>query len=85
MGDITHQIKARFPDKKEAIADLMAEDADFCVVCQDYGACIDAYRYWSRARDPEAGTRASEYRDLIQALEGEIEEALSGPQNRQSK
>ena len=83
MGDITHQIQARFPDKRAAIAGRMAADADFCAICKDYGACIDAYRYWSRAKDPEAGARASEYRELMQALEGEIEEALSGPQNRQ--
>jgi hypothetical protein len=80
MGDIPHHIRERFPDKQDIIASRMAEDAEFCVLCEDYGACIKAYRYWMRSREPEAGARVKEYRDLIQALESEVEEALLGPQ-----
>ena len=79
MGDIAHHIIKRFPDMKEAIAGLMADDAEFCALCEDYGACIKAYGYWVQSKKPEAGTRVNEYRDLIQALEAEIEEALLGP------
>ena len=82
MGDIVHHIQERFPDKQDLIAIRMAEDAEFCAICEDYGACIKAYRYWMQSREPEAGERAEEYLGLIQALESEVEEALRGPQCR---
>ena len=82
MGDIVHHIQERFPDKQDLIAIRMAEDAEFCAICEDYGACIKAYRYWKQSQEPEAGARVKEYRDLIQALESEVEQALLGPHSR---
>ena len=84
MSGIAHHIQERFPDKKEAIAGLMAEDAEFCTICEDYGVCVEAYRYWMRAEGPEAGARVIEYRDLIKALEAEIEATLVGQQAEQA-
>lgn len=79
MSDIQHYIKERFPDKSEAIVLRMAKDTEFLAICEDYGVCIKAYRYWTHSKEPDAGTRVSEYRDLIQTLEAEIEEALAAP------
>ncbi len=76
MGDITHHIRERFPDQSDAIAILTAEDSEFYTICEDYGECIKAYSHWIRSNEPEAETRVNEYRNLIQALEAEIEDAL---------
>ena len=81
MSDLPYHLRERFPDKGEAIAIRMAKDARFLAICEDYGACLKAYRYWKRSREPEAGTRVSEYFELIQSLEAEIEEALLDPQS----
>ena len=80
MSDITNHIRERFPDQSDAIAILMAKDPEFHSICEDYGECIKAYSYWIRSKEPEAATRVNEYRNLIQALEAEVEEALLGPQ-----
>ena len=80
MSDIPYYLIERFPKKGEAIAFRMAKDARFLAICEDYGVCLKAYRYWKRSREPEAGARVSEYLDLIQLLEAEIEEALLDPQ-----
>ena len=80
MSDLTYLIKDRFPNKGDAIAFRMAKDARFLAICKDYGVCLKAYRYWKRSREPEAGTRVSEYLELIQSLESEVEEALLDPQ-----
>lgn len=85
MVDIAHHLRERFPDKHDIITSRMAADADFCDLCDDYGACIKAIRYWKQSREPEAGARVKEYRGLIQALELEIEEALRGPNSVHSE
>lgn len=79
MSYLPYYIRERFPEKGEAIAFLMANDDSFFALCEDYGVCIKAHRYWTHSKEPDAGTRVREYRDLIQALESEIEEALAAP------
>jgi len=82
MNDIPNHIRERFSNQSDAIAILMAEDPEFLTICEDYGKCIKAYSYWTRSKEPEAETRADEYRNLIQELEKEIVEALLAPQPR---
>ena len=54
----------------------MAEDPEFLSLCEDYDACVDAFRYWTKSKETEAKTRVNEYRALIQELEDEINQAL---------
>ncbi len=55
----------------------MAEDPEFLALCEDYDACVNALRYWSQSKKPEAKTRVSEYRALVRDLEEEIDQVLT--------
>ena len=55
---------------------LMEKDPEFVSLCEDYEDCVNALSYWSRSKAPEAGTRVSEYRALVEELEEEIHQAL---------
>ena len=71
-----HHIQERFPDRKQSIEQLMAEDPEFLALCEDYDVCINALRYWARSRDPEAEIRTNEYRAIARQLEEEVIESI---------
>ncbi|HCB49180.1 MAG TPA: hypothetical protein DEP47_06575 [Chloroflexi bacterium] len=60
----------------------MAQDPEFRALCEDYDACVDALRYWLDSKEPEAETRANEYRTLVQELQAEIVQILEGLEPR---
>ena len=61
----------------------MAEDPEFLTLCEDYDACVDAVRYWTKSEAPEAEIRVNEYRTLVRELQQEIAQALIALENRQ--
>ena len=75
MNDKTRHIRERFPDKKQSLDLLMAEDLEFLAMCEDYDACVNALRYRTRSKEPEAKTRVK-YRALVRDLEEEITSTL---------
>ena len=77
MNDKARHIRERFPDKKQSLDLLMAEDPEFLAMCEDYDACVNALRYWTRSKEPEAKTRVNEYRALVRDLEEEITQAFN--------
>jgi hypothetical protein len=77
MNDKAHHILERFPDRSESIALLMDENPEFRTMCEDYDDCVNALRHWVHSKEPEAATRSSEYRTLIQELEEEIIQAFA--------
>ena len=54
----------------------MAEDPEFLSLCEDHDECVNALRYWTRSKKPEAKTRINEYRVLVRDLEEEIVQVL---------
>ena len=72
MHDKSHHILERFPDKSHTLARLIEEDGEFLAMCEDYDVCVNALRYWTKSKEPEAETRVNEYRTLVQELEEEI-------------
>ena len=72
MTGKTHEILKRFPEKSRSLALLIAEDPEFRAACEDYDACINALRYWSESKEPEAEIRMNEYNTLVRELEEEI-------------
>ena len=82
MNDKARHIRERFPDKKCLIDLLMAEDPEFFDLCEDYDVCVDALRYWSTSKKPEAQTRVNEYRILIRDLRDEIAQILAMPKQQ---
>ncbi len=76
MNDKANRIRERFPDKKHSIDLLMTKDPEFLDLCEDYDVCVNALRYWTMSKDPEAEIRVNEYRALIQELEDEINQTL---------
>ena len=83
MNDKVHYIRERFPDHNHRIDLLMAVDTEFLALSEDYDTCVNALRYWIGSKEPEAKTRADEYRILVRELEEEITQVLKGPQPRQ--
>jgi len=77
VNDKANYIRERYPDKKQTLDFLMAEDPEFLALCEDYDACVDALRYWDKSKEPEAETRVNEYRSLVQELGEEINQALT--------
>jgi hypothetical protein len=77
VDDKTRHIRERFPDKKQSLDLLMAEDPEFLALCEDCDACANALRYWTQSKEPEAKTRVNEYRALVRDLEEEIAQALT--------
>ena len=82
MIEKASHIRDRFPDKSDTIELLMAEDPEFCEVCDDYETCVNALHYWAQSPESEAKTKVNEYRTIIQELEEEITEALVVPKLR---
>ncbi len=76
MAEIELYLRDRLPQQKDNINIIAEKDKEFHVMCDDYDACIDALRYWSRSEKPEAGMRMSEYRELIVTLYDEINRIL---------
>jgi hypothetical protein len=72
MDEKNHSILERFPEKSHTLALLIAEDPEFRTACEDYDACINALRYWSESKEPEAEIRMNEYNTLVRELEEEI-------------
>ena len=44
----------------------MAEDPEFLALCEDYDVCVNALRYWTKSKEPEAEIRVNEYRTIAQ-------------------
>ena len=82
MNDKARYIRERFPDHNHRIDLLMAVDTEFLALSEDYDTCVNALRYWIGSKEPEAKTRADEYRILVRDLEEEITQVLKGPQPR---
>jgi hypothetical protein len=82
VNDKARHIRERFPDKKHIIDLLMAKDPDFLALCEDYDACVDALRYWTKSEKSEAETRVNEYRTLVRELQEEIAQALEALEPR---
>jgi hypothetical protein len=77
MNDKPRHILEKFREDSHTIAHLIEEDGEFLAMCEDYGACVNALRYWEQSKEPEAETRVNEYRTLIKELEEEITQALA--------
>ena len=82
MNEKTYHIRERFPDKKHTIDLLIKKVPEFLDLCEDYDACVDAFRYWAKSEKPEAETRVDEYRALVRELREEIAQALKALEPR---
>jgi len=80
----THHIRERFPDQKQRIDFLMAQDPEFLTLSEDYDTCVNALRYWAQSNAPESENRIIEYHTLIKELEEEISQLLEAPKSRRT-
>ena len=76
MNDKALHIREQFKDKSHIIDLLMAEDPEFHTLCEDFDACVNAFRYWADSKAPEAEARVNEYSTLVRELQEEITQAL---------
>ena len=76
MNEKTLHILKRFSGRSGSLVLLMAENQEFCALCQDYEVCVNALGHWMASEKPEANTRAEEYRNLVRELEKEIAHSL---------
>lgn len=85
MNDNSLHVLRRFSGHATTLVRLMAEDADFYALCQDYEDCVNAAQYWTALGTPEAKARTEEYQTLVRDLEEEIAQALKAFKGHQLK
>jgi len=69
---------ARFPDRELAIHRLLARDARFRELCEDFEDASKALQHWEAAGSG-GEAKAGDYRALVAELEGELLARLDGP------
>ncbi len=80
MAIQTRYIFQRYPEKKAQIWRLMLKNSNFRSICEDYGICAEAIRYWDQSKKPSAKAKVEEYRYLCKELEKEVLQALQHSQ-----
>jgi hypothetical protein len=76
MNDNNLRVLQRFSGHDATLVRHMAENPEFYTLCQDYEDCVNAWRYWTASRAPEAKARVEEYHALVRELEEEIAQVL---------
>lgn len=76
MNEKIRHVLERFPDESHRLSLLMAGNAEFLALCEDYDTCVNALQYWCASKEPDARDRVAEYRTLVRELEEEITETL---------
>lgn len=76
MPKLAHLL-ARFPDRELAIHRLLARDARFRELCEDFEDASKALQHWEAAGST-GEAKAEDYRALLAELEGEIRACLDG-------
>ena len=76
MSDFWQHIPETLRKHEDSIDLLAAKDGKFRELCRDFDDCVDALRRWEASGKPEAGARMGEYRELLTALQTEIERFL---------
>lgn len=67
----------RFPENTDRLQRLFHSDETFRSMCEDLAAAVEALRHFDRQQDHVRESRRAEYASLIEALVGEIGEALT--------
>ena len=72
-----HNMKVleRFPDQRAEVVHRLVVDPDFRSLCQDYEDCAQALVRWSQVAETTPD-RVTEYTQLLEELEQEIQETL---------
>jgi len=65
-------ILGRFSELRVEIEKAALQDVRFRALCEDYGAAVTAFEFWSTSADARGPTMIDEYRRLIVELEVEI-------------
>ena len=73
LSDFWQHIPATLREHEDSIELLAAKDNEFRELCEDYEDCVAALRHWEASGEPEAENRVKEYRELLAALQTEIE------------
>lgn len=85
MSDFWQHIPVSLRLQEDSIDRLAAKDNEFRELCGDFDDCVDALRRWEASGEPEAKARAGEYRELLAALQTEIERFLKSESLRTVK
>ncbi len=85
MSDMTYYILKRFPENALKLRYLILKNANFRSICEDYGICSEAIKYWDQSKKPSAKAKVEEYRYLCRELEKEVLQALRHSQESYEK
>lgn len=69
------KVLERFPGQRAEVVRRLGVDVEFRSLCQDYEDCVQALRHWSQTAEAPPG-RVTEYTELLEELEREIQEVL---------
>ena len=85
MSEFWQHIPSTLREHEDSIDLLAAKDDEFRELCRDFDDCVAALRRWEASGEPEAKARSVEYRDLLAALQTEIERFLKSESLRTVK
>ena len=77
MSDFWQHIPATLRELEDSIDLVAVKDARFRELCRDFDDCVEALERWKASTELEAGVRTEEYRELLAALQTEIERYLN--------
>lgn len=69
------RLNVLFADRERLLHSLMASDADFATICEDYCLAVDAEELW-RSRGSIGQLRATEFAEIAHELATEISAIL---------
>ncbi len=72
MSDITHYILKRFPENALQIRHLILKNSSFRSICEDYGKCVEALKYWDQSKKQNSRAKVEDYQYLCEQLEKEV-------------
>jgi hypothetical protein len=75
----------RWPARREVLASRAETDDEFASLCEIYAEAHDALETWRRSDHSLADARASEYREMVAEIEGEIMDKLAERFNKSGR
>ena len=88
MGTVADQIEGlalRFPAQAAALRRLYMREPRFRTICDEYTLATRAYKHWNAGDPSRGGKRQSDYHEIMQELEIEIQELLKKEAERKKE
>lgn len=72
VTDKTHHVLDQMPEQRHLICERMRADAEFRLLCEDFGEAFEALRHWEDFTASHRAERIAKFRQLLSELKAEI-------------